>query len=117
MKDEGLEFKRASRVRLTPAGYKKICRLADERDGERCVICGSHWGIHHHHVIFRSAYGSDTIDNLVDVCARCHDVYCHGVKEKHWRNCLREYLNSEKCVEFERKNKDRIEEIYRRNQK
>ena len=115
--DEGLKFQRENRIRLSKNGYKQICNLVDERDEFKCVICNSHWAIHHHHVIFRSAMGSDTINNLVCVCARCHDVYCHGIKEKRWRNCLLEYLGSWKCKMFELKNKEKLEKIYERNRK
>lgn len=114
MKDEGLMFPRENRLRLKPNGYKEICKLVDERDGNKCVICGSAWNIHHHHCRFRSAYGSDTIDNLVDVCARCHDVYCHGSKKKRWAETLKDYLSSEKCTIFSKIHDKEIKNIYKR---
>ena len=29
---------------------------------------------HHHHIIFRSQRGTDTLDNLLQLCARCHEA-------------------------------------------
>ena len=100
------------RIRLSKNGYKKICELVDERDGS-CVICGSTYGIHHHHIVFRSALGSDTLENLVCVCWKCHDRHCHGVEEKKWREHLKEYIQS--LSDWKDTHKEIAEEIYKRN--
>ncbi len=79
------------------------------------MICGSHWGIHHHHITFRSSFrnpGSDTLENLVCVCWRCHDIYCHGTKEKRWRRILEEYI--EKMKPWNEAHRKQAEEIYKK---
>lgn len=87
------------RIRLHDRGYKKMCELVDERDHHRCVICGSPY-IQHHHVIFRSAGGSDTPENLVCLCSRCHSVYAHGKKSKSWQKMLIDYVSDERFDAF-----------------
>jgi hypothetical protein len=51
-----------------------------ERDGWRCAVpgCTSRRNLHEHHIIFRSAGGSDEEENLVTVCAAHHT---HGIHE------------------------------------
>lgn len=111
-RDEGFLFPRENRIRLSAAGYRKLCNMIDERDGKRCIICGSHSGLHHHHVRFRSAYGSDTADNLVLLCFKCHDIYAHGKKERIFASEFSEYLNSEKCRKWNDTHREELDLIY-----
>lgn len=110
--DDGFLYPREPRLRLSKEGYRRLCELVDERDGGRCIICGASFGLHHHHVRFRSAWGSDREDNLVLLCYKCHDIYAHGKKEKSYRGEFEEYLQSERCKEFRRENQDRLDRIY-----
>jgi len=45
-----------------------------ERDGYRCTVpgCTSQRNLHAHHVLFRSAGGSDDLANLTTLCAAHH---------------------------------------------
>jgi len=113
--DEGLKFPREERIRLSQSGWNKIRKLVYERDGYRCIICGSHSALHVHHVRFRSAYGSDTLDNLVCVCAKCHDIYCHGVKSKRWRNSFIDYLAGKR--EWNEAHKEQALNIYTKHER
>lgn len=110
--DEGFKVPREERLRLNQQGYRELCRIVDERDNYRCIICGSSFGLHHHHVRFRSAWGSDREDNLVCLCFKCHDIYAHGRKEKAYRDSFLEYLQRPDIVEWRKANKDRLEKIY-----
>lgn len=114
MLDEGFLFPREERIRLNQRGYSQICGLVDERDGGCCVLCGTPHNIQHHHVRFRSAWGSDTIDNLVCVCLQCHGAHCHGVNAKETRAALLAYLEGDKCKEFEEAHRGKINSIYRK---
>ena len=50
-----------------------VSRAVLERDGYQCVVCGTMNGLElHHWREFRSAGGSDTEENLVTLCWRCH---------------------------------------------
>jgi 5-methylcytosine-specific restriction endonuclease McrA len=44
------------------------------RDGWRCQICGYTNNLHIHHILFRSHGGKSTADNLICLCATCHDA-------------------------------------------
>jgi 5-methylcytosine-specific restriction endonuclease McrA len=55
----------------------------DRRDGRRCRACGRRsdpdgTGLlergHRHHIVYRSAGGSDEPSNRVTLCAGCHDA-------------------------------------------
>ena len=53
----------------------KTIKSIIERDGGRCVRCGSHYiESVPHHVIFRSQGGPGTVDNGVCICRPCHDL-------------------------------------------
>ncbi len=52
--------------------YQRLCRTVLERDGWRCQHCGARGQLHVHHQVFRSHGGTDSIDNLITLCARCH---------------------------------------------
>ena len=49
------------------------------RDGWRCTVpgCTSQRNLHAHHVLFRSAGGSDDLANLTTLCAAHHQRYVH----------------------------------------
>lgn len=51
-----------------------------ERDGWRCVVpgCSSRRNLHAHHIVFRSAGGSDDAANLTTLCAAHHQRGVHG---------------------------------------
>jgi hypothetical protein len=51
-----------------------------ERDGFRCTVpgCTSQRNLHAHHVLFRSAGGSDDDANLTTLCAAHHQRGVHA---------------------------------------
>jgi hypothetical protein len=51
-----------------------------ERDGYRCAVpgCSSRRNLHDHHVTFRSAGGSDALENRVTLCAFHHQRCLHA---------------------------------------
>lgn len=102
-------------LRLTKAGYKKLCKLVSERDNG-CIVCRSP-NVQHHHVIFRSAGGEDTIDNLVCLCPRCHTIYAHGDNELYWRCEFLKYLSWPLCVIYKRNHMRELRDIYRLKKK
>jgi len=60
-------------LRLDPESYRRLCRKVLERDGWRCQLCGRIVELQVHHVKPRSRMGDDALQNLIAVCARCHD--------------------------------------------
>lgn len=63
---------------------RKHAKLARERDGGHCRLCGDHRNLETHHVVPRSLVGKaarDTVANLLTVCQSCHrEVTEHIVK-------------------------------------
>ncbi len=51
-----------------------------ERDGWRCTVpgCSSRRNLYAHHIVFRSARGSDAPENLTTLCAFHHQRGVHG---------------------------------------
>jgi hypothetical protein len=74
---------RATRARARSAAYRRVCAIVDERDGNTCRCCGVWVGDarHHHHIIYRSRRGTDSTDNVIVLCARCHEgVHRHQLE-------------------------------------
>ena len=64
---------KSRRLRLDAPSYRELHRQVLERDGWRCQACG---GMQHpqvHHLKFRSQSGSDVEQNLITLCAECHE--------------------------------------------
>lgn len=59
-------------------------RAVYRRDGYRCALCDDVRGLQIHHVMPRSAGGSDDAMNLITLCWRCH-AEAHGtyLPERH----------------------------------
>ena len=64
--------KKQPRLKLDRQAYNVLRGRVLDRDGWRCQLCGSSSELQVHHLRFRSRLGSDTIDNLIALCATCH---------------------------------------------
>ncbi len=60
-------------MKLDAESYAVLHRQILERDGWRCQMCGSMRNLQVHHIQFRSHSGPDAEDNLITLCATCHD--------------------------------------------
>jgi len=54
-------------------------RAVYRRDGYRCALCDSTQYLQVHHYVPRSHGGSDSPENLICLCMRCHALV-HGTK-------------------------------------
>ena len=61
------------RLTLDATSYHELHRQVLERDGWRCQICGSMQHLQVHHLTLRSQSGSDEEQNLITLCADCHE--------------------------------------------
>jgi 5-methylcytosine-specific restriction endonuclease McrA len=63
-----------------PIGRRPREERVFERDGWRCTVpgCTSQRNLHAHHVVFRSAGGSDDDANLTTLCAAHHQRGVHA---------------------------------------
>jgi 5-methylcytosine-specific restriction endonuclease McrA len=67
--------------RAEDAAWIAVCKVVNERDEYQCDCCGRKGNplamsvldmLHHHHIVYRSAGGLDTTENLVLFCSECH---------------------------------------------
>jgi 5-methylcytosine-specific restriction endonuclease McrA len=65
--------RKSPRLRLDANSYLELQRQVLERDGWRCQVCGSMQRLQVHHLKFRSHSGSDVEQNLITLCAECHE--------------------------------------------
>ena len=71
------------RLRLDPENYDRLRHLVLERDGWRCQQCGRMTNLEVHHLNLRSGLGSDTLENLITLCAACHSSV-HSTFTQNW---------------------------------
>jgi len=62
------------RLKLSAEEYSLLRKQALQRDAWRCQICGSPKDLQVHHLTKRSRLGDDVLDNLITLCAPCHDL-------------------------------------------
>ena len=62
-----------TRLRLDSESYRELHHQVLERDGWRCQVCGSMQNLQVHHLKFRSQSGGDEEQNLITLCAECHE--------------------------------------------
>jgi 5-methylcytosine-specific restriction endonuclease McrA len=65
---------RCPRQELDQDSYRRLCQQVLERDGWRCQRCGSLVNLQVHHINSRSQLGDDTEENLISLCASCHEL-------------------------------------------
>jgi 5-methylcytosine-specific restriction endonuclease McrA len=67
-------------LRLDSASYEILHRQVLERDEWRCQFCGSMLHLQVHHLKFRSRSGNDEEQNLITLCAQCHNLVHRNVE-------------------------------------
>jgi 5-methylcytosine-specific restriction endonuclease McrA len=69
---------KSPRLRLTPELYDHLQQQVLRRDGWQCQSCGTMSNLEVHHQAFRSHAGDDAEENLITLCAGCHDAIHKG---------------------------------------
>ncbi len=69
------------RIRLNPEAYKVLCKQVLTRDSWRCQNCGASENLQVHHIQSRSKLGHDIFENLITLCAGCHEDLHRGRKK------------------------------------
>ena len=70
----------------------KVRREVIERDGGRCIICGSPRNIQIAHYISRGRLGLGIPENLACMCFNCHFQYDNGKLHNEIENAFKSYL-------------------------
>lgn len=66
--------------------WSKMRQHVLDRDGHKCQICGATKTnkLHIHHIIKRKDGGTDTSDNLITVCPKCHRTADTKLYDMEW---------------------------------
>ena len=59
--------------------WKQIAQMVKERDGHKCVICGSTENLNAHHLRYRADRLDE--DDIITVCSNCHQCLHNAVDE------------------------------------
>lgn len=80
MKEEGKPFNRSWGYQKGPNyGFGNAKAACLNRDNYTCQCCGTKKGtLHVHHIVYRSQGGTDTLDNLIVLCEKCHKMLHEG---------------------------------------
>ena len=73
---------------------KKVKDRVWERDGQRCIICGSPYAMPNSHYIRRSQGGLGIEENIVTMCQDCHRMYDQGPQRQQIATYTERYLRS-----------------------
>jgi len=71
------------RIRLDADPYEQLRLQVLRRDGWRCQCCGSRSNLEVHHKEFRSRGGDDADENLMALCAACHEKQHRAALQYH----------------------------------
>ena len=72
------------RLRLDRESYQQLCQKVLQRDSWRCQACGTTSNLEVHHQQHRGQSGDDAEQNLITLCAACHEsVHRGGVAKLH----------------------------------
>jgi len=71
-----------------PANWAEITEQIKERDGYKCVLCGSRRLLEVDHIIDIAKGGTHDPENLRTLCLRCHAIK-HGPGSWTWNKAIR----------------------------
>ena len=83
-----MKSKRAKACDIT----KQVKDRVWERDGQRCIRCGTYRAMPNAHFIPRSKGGLGVEENIVTLCFACHEAYDHTIERKTIGVFIEEYL-------------------------
>lgn len=73
---------------------KKVKDIVWERDGQRCILCGSRFAMPNAHYIPRSKGGLGVEENIVTLCLPCHQTYDQSTDRRVIGRHIEDYLKS-----------------------
>ena len=82
--------KRSKACDISPKVRKEVL----ERDGHRCIVCGSNYGLQIAHYISRARGGLGNARNLATMCVSCHSAMDNGKYHKELQKAVREHLKA-----------------------
>ena len=83
-----MKSKRSKACDITQAVKWKVW----DRDGARCIVCGSHRAMPNAHFISRAHGGLGIEQNIVTLCQNCHFRYDNTADRPIYREYIKSYL-------------------------
>lgn len=74
---------------------QNVRRTVLDRDGHRCIFCGSMNNLQIAHYISRGRLGLGIPKNLIVACVKCHSDMDNGKGQKRLREGAKAYLKSQ----------------------
>ena len=71
---------------------QKVKENVWERDGHRCIICGSAQAMPNAHIVSRAKGGLGVEQNIVTLCRECHDHMDNSIARKVYLATCIEYI-------------------------
>ena len=92
---------------LNTEEWRQVSAMVKDRDGHKCVICGSTENLNAHHI----GYEGDCLDenDIVTLCNRCHECLHDGIKK------MREAVSSGVYEMLSDKLSDIVLDFYKRS--
>ena len=90
--------------------FDEIRQAVFDRDGHKCVVCGSTENLRPHHLTYRNVY-NENLDDLVTLCNRCHSIYHNVENRKKYIDEIYEGDDWRKTVEENQREAEREEEV------
>lgn len=63
---------------LNTGEWKQVAEMVKDRDGNKCVICGSTENLNAHHIGYDGDYLNE--NDIVTLCNRCHECLHDGIE-------------------------------------
>lgn len=95
--EEEMKTKRSKACDITQAVKQAVW----ERDGERCIICGSPYAMPNAHYISRAHGGLGIEQNIVTLCQTCHHTYDNTSQRPFYREAIKAYLRGKYGAEWD----------------
>lgn len=85
-----MKSKRSKACDISP----KVKQAVWERDGMRCIFCGTPYAMPNAHLIPRSKGGLGVERNIVTLCAKCHHLMDNSTQRKTMLEKAEKYLEA-----------------------
>ena len=86
-----MKSKRSKATNISQKVKKKVW----ERDGQRCIFCGSYYAMPNAHYIPRSKGGLGIEQNIVTACSECHMKMDNSKYRQAYLELAKEYLRNQ----------------------
>ena len=85
-----MKSKRAKACDISP----KTKQIVWDRDGQRCIFCGSPYAMPNAHVVSRGKLGLGIEQNVVTACLNCHRKMDQTIHRKEMLEKANKYLDA-----------------------